>query len=197
MSIINDALKKAGSRINEEPAVSEFTREAAEQEINQILQFDTEYTKPQLQLYEKSNRLPFFIVGGVFLACIAILAVIFFLKLGFNREHSYAAKPTVLTEDSTQPSAAPAQVSPAQSVVIQEAKKDDKGRFRPEAIKEFVKLPTLNLSGIIKGRGEPMAIIDNKVIGVGDMIKGAFVVKIGSDSVNMVYKDQEFVLRIK
>jgi len=62
---------------------------------------------------------------------------------------------------------------------------------------KFTRLPNLELNGIIKGRGKPIALINDEVLNVGDSVEGAVITKIGEESVNLVYKNEEFILRIK
>lgn len=58
--------------------------------------------------------------------------------------------------------------------------------------------PHLSLSGIVYGIGKPAAIIENKILEEGASIKGAKVVKIHSDSVEMLDEitGQNFVLKV-
>lgn len=70
----------------------------------------------------------------------------------------------------------------------------------PEAVAapaKYVRLPNLTLDGIVEGRGEPMAIINARIVKVGDNLQGASVVRINKESVLLVYEGQEFLLRIK
>lgn len=58
--------------------------------------------------------------------------------------------------------------------------------------------PHLTLSGIIYGIGKPAAIIENKILEEGANIKGARIIKINSDSVEMLDQvtGQTFVLKV-
>ena len=58
--------------------------------------------------------------------------------------------------------------------------------------------PHLTLSGIVYGIGKPAAIIENKILEEGASIKGAKVIKIHSDSVEMLDEvtGQNFVLKV-
>ena len=58
--------------------------------------------------------------------------------------------------------------------------------------------PHLTLNGIVYGIGKPTAIIENKILEEGSAIKGARVIKINNDSVEMldVVTGQNFVLKV-
>ena len=58
--------------------------------------------------------------------------------------------------------------------------------------------PRLTLSGIVYGSGKPAAIIENKILEEGASIKGAKIVKIHNNSVEMLDEvtGQDFVLKL-
>lgn len=58
-------------------------------------------------------------------------------------------------------------------------------------------LPALTLNGIIGGRGEPLAIINNMVLRKGDFIQGAQLLEIYTDRVELISGDKEITLRIE
>jgi len=59
--------------------------------------------------------------------------------------------------------------------------------------------PRLTLSGIVYGAGKPAAIIENKILEEGASIKGAKIVKIHNNSVEMLdeVSGQAFVLKLE
>ncbi len=71
----------------------------------------------------------------------------------------------------------------------------------PTSISSFItKLsnPRLTLSGIVYGSGKPAAIIENKILEEGASVKGARIVKIHNNSVEMLDEvtGQGFVLKL-
>lgn len=55
----------------------------------------------------------------------------------------------------------------------------------------------LALSGIVRGSGEPYALINNAIVGVGETIEGYTLVEIGNEMVRLRGKDgDEIVLRV-
>ena len=63
-------------------------------------------------------------------------------------------------------------------------------------VNEVVALPPLTVAGILWGTDKPMAIINNKVYGVGETIdeSGAKIHKIEKNVVTIIYKMQTFDL---
>ncbi len=57
------------------------------------------------------------------------------------------------------------------------------------------KPPTLKLSGIVRGAGEPFAIINDHIIQVGDSVEGATLVAVKEDAATLRWLDKELVLR--
>ena len=57
------------------------------------------------------------------------------------------------------------------------------------------KPPALKLSGIVRGAGEPVAIINDHIIQVGDSVEGATLVAVTEDSATLRWLDKELVLR--
>lgn len=55
-------------------------------------------------------------------------------------------------------------------------------------------LPNLTVKGIIWGGRFPQAIIDNKVLGVGDSIQGARITAIGKEGVTLLFGGKSFTL---
>ncbi|MBI4322737.1 MAG: hypothetical protein HY596_00495 [Candidatus Omnitrophica bacterium] len=55
--------------------------------------------------------------------------------------------------------------------------------------------PTLRLSGIVGGPGEPLAIINGTIMRVGEMVAGATLLEVGEDFARLRWRDQDVVLR--
>ena len=55
-------------------------------------------------------------------------------------------------------------------------------------------LPALTVQGIIWGGNLPQAIINNKVLKVGDTIEGVRVKSIGKDGITVLFEDSEYSL---
>lgn len=63
---------------------------------------------------------------------------------------------------------------------------------------EEIELPYLKVSGIAyEPGGKSYAVINNKIVEVGDEIEGAQISKIGSELVTVLFNDEEFELRLK
>lgn len=58
-------------------------------------------------------------------------------------------------------------------------------------------LPSMNLNGIIYNPTAPLAIIDGETYGRGNKVKGAEIVAIFHNRVVLMYKDKEFILKLK
>lgn len=66
----------------------------------------------------------------------------------------------------------------------------------PESRQEML-IPVLELNGIIiEGTKEPLAVIDNNIVRVGDFVRGAQVKEITSNRATLLYRDKEITLRI-
>ena len=59
---------------------------------------------------------------------------------------------------------------------------------------ETVTPPRLSVQGLVWGGRTPQAIIDNRVVKVGDVIEEAEIIEISKDGVTMVYKKRIFKL---
>ena len=56
--------------------------------------------------------------------------------------------------------------------------------------------PALTLNGIVEGVGEPFAIINGGFVRLGETIEGATLLDVTSDSAQLHWQDQDFVLRM-
>ena len=55
--------------------------------------------------------------------------------------------------------------------------------------------PVLTLHGIVEGSGEPLALINDNVLRVGDVIEGATLVDVKADAATLRWRDQELILK--
>ena len=55
--------------------------------------------------------------------------------------------------------------------------------------------PALTLNGVVAGSGQPLAIINNNVMGIGETIEGATLVAVTADAATLRWRDQELVLK--
>ena len=69
---------------------------------------------------------------------------------------------------------------------------------KPEIIEEVVAPPPLVIAGVLWGTDKPMAIINDKIYGVGAVIgeSGAKVHEIKNNVVTVIYKMQKFDLTV-
>jgi len=56
--------------------------------------------------------------------------------------------------------------------------------------------PSLQLSGVVTGPGEPMAIINGHILKIGDRIEGATLLEVTDTSARLHWRDREFILRL-
>jgi type II secretory pathway component PulC len=70
---------------------------------------------------------------------------------------------------------------------------ENKGGQQQET-EAYVQPPTLTVQGLIWGSNMPQAIINNKVVKIGDIIEGARIVEIDKEGVEVSYKGRSFTL---
>ena len=63
-------------------------------------------------------------------------------------------------------------------------------------IKPPVKLPSFTVQGVIVGEGVEQAIINDQVLPVGGIIKGARIILVNKKGVEFLYKGKKFFLRV-
>lgn len=83
---------------------------------------------------------------------------------------------------------------PFRAPVIEEEKKAVKPVKRYPGSGPEVKLPPLKISGVIWGTKIPQAIINNKVVKIGDMIDGVKIINISREEITVSYQSREFKL---
>lgn len=183
MSIILEALKKAAKEEND--ITAKTTNEISQPEVKSP---EAQTPKPDaLHL----NR-PTLIV------LVTILGVGFLLSFIFTghdvtseKRHRQEVKTSALTATTTGNSTAEGYIPP-RPIPKQES--------QPITIfKPLISNPKLSLSGIIYGIGKPTAIIENRIVEEGESIKGAKVVKIYTDYVELLNESsgKTFILKIR
>lgn len=68
---------------------------------------------------------------------------------------------------------------------------------QPANLKDITDYPGMTLNGIMYVEEEPRAIINNSIVGVGDLVTGAKVTKINPKNVVLEYNDVEITLNLK
>ncbi|MBI3320147.1 MAG: hypothetical protein HYZ89_06135 [Candidatus Omnitrophica bacterium] len=81
-----------------------------------------------------------------------------------------------------------ASTRPAGARVVQTA------AFSPAMQKPLLQ-PTLRLSGIVGGPGEPLAIINGTIVRMGERVAGAMLLEVGEDFARLRWRDRDVVLR--
>jgi len=106
------------------------------------------------------------------------------------------------SEGKSRPAATAAKQADTKTSGLQE--KPEKSKFDMDALKHDVKRKinkaishNLELTGILGTPDNPSALINDKIVKVGDVIEGAKVVKINKNSVDMSLQDKKFVLDLK
>jgi len=175
MSIISDALKKAGDKRRTIVRLSE-------KEIKRIV------TSPDTKKPHKNGLR---VISALAIAGFAVLVFLYNMEVfptltyaprtqGMN---AAIISPNLSAPVVTLPSA------PKASAVILPAPKR-----RTSASDPF---SSLELTGIMEGGGEALAIINDNILRKGDTVKGAEIVSIDEDSVTLLNRGKEVVLRIK
>jgi hypothetical protein len=55
--------------------------------------------------------------------------------------------------------------------------------------------PAFVLSGILEQGGEKVAVVNNTIVQAGDLVDGARVLEVRSDSVSLRWKNQDVILK--
>jgi hypothetical protein len=62
------------------------------------------------------------------------------------------------------------------------------------AVEKEITPPTLTVQGLVWGGNFPQAIINNKVVRIGDTIEGAKVISIDKEGINLIFEGMQIVL---
>lgn len=84
-------------------------------------------------------------------------------------------------------------IDPFQETIVREERPAEQ---KKEEIHEVVEVtpPTLTVQGLVWGGNFPQAIINNKVVRIGDTIEGARVISIDKEGINLIFEEMQFVL---
>lgn len=74
------------------------------------------------------------------------------------------------------------------------AQKKESERKAKEENETFEPLPSLTVQGVIWGGATPQAIINNKIVKIGDVTEEAEVIGIGKEGVTLLYKNHTYTL---
>lgn len=184
MSIINDALKKAGQPIMSEPqhsrGKSTESRSDRQTELKPALQMERRKSTP--------NWGPFFLVGVLLLVTGPIVAPIFFnnpsskilsastdstaapLNLGSSLKGQYAVEEMPLSQQIIQPARLGKIVNP---------------------------LTQFKLSGVVYSEAGSYCLINGKVVSQGESVGGAMVETITANEVVLNYQGEKITLPVE
>jgi hypothetical protein len=185
MSIINEALKKA--------------REEKQKREEKSEEFLSTYPKSQ-ELKKETFLKRNLIAGGFLLGILCIIAITISLtsirKIGLLRKEglihpriSREGEKTISSVDS------PPQITKTEEPALS-PKKEDLWTGTGRKSGREVPLPLLSLEGIVWDEKKPLALINNKVLGEGEIIKEAKIVKINKKEVKLIFQGREFILRV-
>ena len=191
MSIITDALNKAQKRTSVTTGLRELEKRTG---MGEGVRVTTRGVRPKIEaregfftsdarrLSEKKALWGLRSASGTLLIVGAVVLAFFYS----TRFFSGALPPTpAMRENPSAVVAAPDKAAPAVKAPAG-VKKIRQAERRPHPFE---------LSGIIGG-DEPMAIIDNSIVKIGESIRGARLVSVSSDRVTILYKGKEVVLKI-
>ena len=78
-------------------------------------------------------------------------------------------------------------------IKVEEKKEPEKKTEEPETFNPPV---SLTVQGLVWGGAVPQAIINNKVVNMGDVIEGAEVIEISKNGVILLYKNRRYTLSL-
>jgi hypothetical protein len=164
MSIIAEALKKAQKRQN--PNLLTETKTSKQP----IFGPSPGYQKKEKKWsYTKKNN---FVVGGLVFGILLLLSLTFIFSYIQTLQKTYIEIP------------ATASFSFKKEVALPQVQKN-----KPLEEKELFKL-----SGIVQDESKPLAVINDRIVGPGEIVNGARVIEINDDSVKLVYKGKKIIL---
>ena len=176
MSIINEALKKAGEARKDfpepEPLVSEPQPE------------------PKVGRKKKSNKRIIILGISSLMGCVLLFSFFLVKKPLIGEKIEKQSIPKVSFEEEV--------IFPAPKPKEDSVKGFRGQTLRTDNIEEGSDpASSLFLTGIIQGYGRPAAIIDEKIVEEGDFIGGARVVEIGQGEVRLNFEGEDFLLTLK
>ncbi len=183
MSIIQEALEKAQSNLKPFERLKEKMPEDS-------IEVPEPYAKPVAQ--KKSARQS---VANMLTPAITIMVL---AACGFFLSATFPHK-IIIPQDTKEISTHRVSYRPLvkTDVVLSDVSISNTRQAIPEGILPPVSSPDLVLNGIMSLSDGPRAIINNSIVGVGDSISRAKIIKINSQSVIMEYRDAEITLSLK
>ncbi len=185
MSIINDALKKAG-----QPIISETHRSAGRTTIDQNTEKRADI-KPVLQIERRKNTPnwgPFFLVGVLMLITGPIVAPIFL--------NSPSSKIISVPAD---PASAPMNLgaAPRGQYAVEEIPLSQQVMQSANLGKAINPLTKFKLSGVVYSEAGSYCLINGKVTSQGESVGGAIIEKITADAVILNYQGEMITLPVE
>ena len=176
MSIINEALKKAGEARKDfpepEPLVSEPQPE------------------PKVERKIRLNKRLIILGISSLMGCVLLFSFFLVKKPLIGEKIEKQSIPKVSFEEEVIFPAPKQKEDSAKETVIQET-------VIQESVIQEEKSPSLFLTGIIQGYGRPAAIINERIVEEGDFIGGARVIEIGQGEVRLNFEGEDFLLTLK
>ena len=172
MSLIEEALRRAQEQERDVPAGhQDLPRPLSQQPVTATQEIPMSTTTV---LQPSRSWIPLACLGGGFVLVIGV--VIWKLWLA-SVPLAPASRRSVGTTRSASPQGAPTLLNPVlpHTSLLQ---------------------PRLQLTGIVGGPGEPLAIINGNIMRVGETRDGALLLEVREDAVRVRWHDQELVLRI-
>ena len=182
MSLINDALKKA---VKEKGPEGPFSG----------LPGSPESSSPQKMGMKREKIILFSLIGVIGMGIIISVMIV---KL-----HAPSPPSNVPLPSKETPAPAPLPTAPVPSPLpIPEPSPTEAKTVPPPAVESPQSSPiaiksSLALNGIVQGKGEDVAIINNQITKIGEEIGGATLLEIGRDSVLLEEGEKRFRLKLK
>ena len=106
-----------------------------------------------------------------------------------------AAPAAAVIETAPQPVAPPMSATPVERPIASGATKPVSAGDPLTAVPGF-EAPPFVLNGVVRGKGEPLAIINGRILKVGDGIEAATLAEIAQESARLRWPDRELIIRI-
>ncbi len=195
MSIINDALRKAQKENSQS-----VTGYGPDPQQNQT--FSDQRAKNQNSSKNKGStdlkKLP---LKPLFIAIAIIIGLIIAGRLIFKPKRIiYISKDDIVKLKESEPQQKAKQVEPIAAAIEKKAPEaTSAAEPQKEVITEetvLIKPSQMRITGIVTGRGEPFAIINDKIYQVGDKVGTAEVIKITDNTITFDYNGRRMTFTI-
>lgn len=182
MSIINEALKKAG---REKAVAAGYSLDIGVEDARRNLRFEEKRRKENL------NWGPLFIVLVLLLITGPIIAPVFSIPFRHTHKMENALIPAAVATDIA--SARPA--LPAASTREAQFGIEERPLFNAVVDAQAAR-PPLNLSGIVYSPNGSYCILNEKIAKIGDTISGAKIIAVAKNQVTLEYHGNQIVLNV-